>query len=152
MGAPSLSSFFLAFWINCIKKKTVEISWFNIIGGTSLVIFYEVLGWRDWTLVVNAKIDDVYIYDPLKHHLGWSNVMETEKEKKNTYCYCAQAQFDINMQAHGYNQTACYNDNCTDFVQVNNNKAYTLGNVMSTNSIGSTEKVASFLKIKQVNF
>jgi len=57
------------------------------------------------------------------------------------------------LQADGYNQTGCYNDNCPGFVQVNRNKNYTLGIVMSPpNSIGSTEKVASFLKIKQVNF
>jgi hypothetical protein len=74
------------------------------------------------------------------------------KQKINTYCYCAQAQFDINMQADGFKQTGCYNDNCPGFVQVNSNKDYSLGIVMSpTNSIGSTEKFAFFLKIKQVN-
>jgi len=56
------------------------------------------------------------------------------------------------MQADGFKQTGCYNDNCPGFVQVNSNKDYSLGIVMSpTNSIGSTEKVAFFLKIKQVN-
>ncbi|KEH37727.1 DUF239 domain protein [Medicago truncatula] len=53
--------------------------------------------------------------------------------------------------ADGFRQTGCYNDNCPGFVQVNSNKDFTLGTVMSpTNSIGATEKFAIFLKIKQL--
>ncbi|RHN73824.1 putative neprosin [Medicago truncatula] len=58
----------------------------------------------------------------------------------------------VGVGADGFKRTGCYNANCPGFVQVNNNKEYTLGTVMRpTNSIGSTEKVASFIKIKQVN-
>ncbi|RHN73820.1 putative neprosin [Medicago truncatula] len=43
--------------------------------------------------------------------------------------------------ADGFKQTGCYNDNCPGFVQVNSNKDYSLGIVISpTNSIGPTEK------------
>ncbi|XP_039686924.1 uncharacterized protein [Medicago truncatula] len=56
----------------------------------------------------------------------------------------------VGVGADGFKRTGCYNANCPGFVQVNNNKEYTLGTVMRpTNSIGSTEKVASFIKIKQ---
>ena len=76
--------------------------------------------------------------------------MET---KKNTYCFCAQAQLDINMQADGYNQTGCFNSNCPGFVQVNHDKEYALGSVISpTNSIGSTKKLFAIFLIKQVKF
>ena len=37
--------------------------------------YFEVLGWRDWTLI-NYKTNDVYGRDPFKHpnevlHCGW---------------------------------------------------------------------------------
>ncbi|XP_012572079.1 protein neprosin [Cicer arietinum] len=49
-----------------------------------------------------------------------------------------------------YYKTRCYNYECQGFVQVNQNKSYTLGNVISpSNSIGSTEKYALGVKIKQ---
>lgn len=55
------------------------------------------------------------------------------------------------MQVDSYYKTRCYNYECQGFVQVNQNKSYTLGNVISpSNSIGSTEKYALGVKIKQV--
>ncbi|XP_045825058.1 uncharacterized protein LOC123917400 [Trifolium pratense] len=50
----------------------------------------------------------------------------------------------------GYKKTGCYNYLCSGFVQVNHDKEYALGSLVTpVNSIGSTEKVASFIKIKQ---
>ncbi|MCI01827.1 carboxyl-terminal peptidase, partial [Trifolium medium] len=50
----------------------------------------------------------------------------------------------------GYKKTGCYNYLCSGFVQVNHDKEYALGSLVTpVNSIGSTEKLASFIKIKQ---
>ncbi|AES79760.1 DUF239 domain protein [Medicago truncatula] len=57
---------------------------------------------------------------------------------------------DINLYADGYNQTECFNGNCLGFVQVNHNKEYALGSIISpTNSIGLTSKLFTILLIKQ---
>jgi len=75
-------------------------------------------------------------------------MMETNKK---TYCFCAQVKLDINMQADGYNQTGCFNSNCPGFVQVNRDKGYALGSVISPpNSIGSTQKLFAIFLIIQV--
>ncbi|CAJ2676129.1 unnamed protein product [Trifolium pratense] len=48
----------------------------------------------------------------------------------------------------GYKKTGCFNIRCSGFVQVNHNKG--LGSPVSPlNSIGSTEKFSTFIKIKQ---
>ncbi|KAI5383516.1 uncharacterized protein LOC127106109 isoform X3 [Lathyrus oleraceus] len=50
--------------------------------------------------------------------------------------------------ADGYKKTGCYNLLCSGFVQVN--KEYAFGSVISpANTIGSTSKYITFLKIKQ---
>jgi hypothetical protein len=55
------------------------------------------------------------------------------------------------MQADGYKKTGCFDNRCSGFVQVDHN--ITLGSIVSPlNSIGSTEKVSSYIKIKQVKF
>ncbi|GAU31455.1 hypothetical protein TSUD_72360 [Trifolium subterraneum] len=56
----------------------------------------------------------------------------------------------VGVGADGYKKTGCYNYRCPGFVQVNHDKEYALGSLVTPlNSIGSTEKVASFIKIKQ---
>jgi hypothetical protein len=70
-----------------------------------------------------------------------------------TQCYCSQTQFDLNMQVDGYKKTGCFNYHCSGFVQVNKDKEYALGSLVTpVNQIGSAEKVCSFIKIKQVKF
>ncbi|WJX54322.1 hypothetical protein P8452_40220 [Trifolium repens] len=50
--------------------------------------------------------------------------------------------------ADGYKKTGCFDNRCSGFVQVDHN--ITLGSLVSPlNSIGSTEKVSSYIKIKQ---
>ncbi|WJX48387.1 hypothetical protein P8452_34956 [Trifolium repens] len=50
--------------------------------------------------------------------------------------------------ADGYKNTGCFNVRCSGFVQVDHNKAF--GSLISPlNSIGSTKKLATFIRIKQ---
>ncbi|XP_039684564.1 uncharacterized protein [Medicago truncatula] len=52
--------------------------------------------------------------------------------------------------ADGYNQTGCFNSNCPGFVQVNRDKEYALGSVISPpNSIGATQKLFAIFLIIQ---
>ncbi|MCH87380.1 carboxyl-terminal peptidase, partial [Trifolium medium] len=54
----------------------------------------------------------------------------------------------VGLGADGYKKTGCFNNRCSGYVQVDRNKG--LGSPVSPlNSIGSTEKLSTFIKIKQ---
>ncbi|XP_058757775.1 protein neprosin-like [Vicia villosa] len=61
----------------------------------------------------------------------------------------SQLRLTTRWTVDGYKKTGCYNILCPGFVQVNRNKEFALGSLVSPNSIGSASKYFTFLKIKQ---